>query len=274
MVASGSATPILLLPSDPRLSLQSSPPLPILYGMTAIDTCLSVHIVSVYTPVCAYGVGKMSVSPKVNIWGWVGWGTDPWRCLRHETSARKAGRLKFKCNHASCISFSHTGVPRTPQPHLIPIQVNSSWFLKGYSPGLTWDLFRESMVSSGKERGILKEGDHMLSHFSFRSVCGQSYDMEGDFDYSRTQTLSCGPAAQEPVSMAPPGGHLRNIPLQALSLFSKQPGTGCLTPGPSRFPVKAATPASAVVAWRDFHLDRLCQVSSTRSQNSPFSCPR
>lgn len=47
----------MLLPSDPRLNL-----------------CLPVHTISVYIPVLAYGVWKMSASPKVNIGG--GWGRN------------------------------------------------------------------------------------------------------------------------------------------------------------------------------------------------------
>lgn len=90
---------------------------------------------------------------------------------------------------------------------------------EGALSGVDLDLFRERMASPGKERGILKESNHMCTHFSFRSICGQSYDTEGGFDPLRTQTLCVfggGGAAQNPVSMAPPGGHFRNMSLQAL----------------------------------------------------------
>lgn len=114
----------------------------------------------------------------------------------------------------------------------------------------------------------------MLAHFSCRSVSGQSYDTQGGFDPSqRTQTLSWGPAAAQcPVSMVPPGVHLRNMQLKVLvwvplSPYSKQPGTCCLTPGPLDFhcflSLKAVTPSSAVTMCSHSHLNRLFQVSST-----------
>lgn len=51
------------------------------------------------------------------------------------------GCLKFECNHASCIFSSYAGVPRIRQPHHIPPQVTSLWFLKGHS-GADLELFQ------------------------------------------------------------------------------------------------------------------------------------
>lgn len=102
-VASGS--PILLLPSDPRLNLWDG-------SNRHLSACT--HCKCIHTRACIRCLEDECFTYSEHLRA----KTDPWRCLRHETYMRKVftGCLKFKCNHASCISPATLETPGSANP--------------------------------------------------------------------------------------------------------------------------------------------------------------